>query len=188
MTLSLRRIGAGFAAVLSMALALVGVQLTAASPASAENTQAYTICYDASQAGYFVNTAHNAAAIWNNSVSNIYWYPCGGAVRIYMTYGGGSRAYVCGLGCGTIYIDYYQAQQYSPLRIMTHEMGHPLGLPDNYNGDCSILMSGGSAGTACTNPYPSYWEAYQVYRNFGGTMVNAEQETKVYKDSWPTAA
>ncbi|HEX2419809.1 MAG TPA: snapalysin family zinc-dependent metalloprotease [Micromonosporaceae bacterium] len=187
MATSVRRVGSTLVAALMLALALVGVQASTSSAASAEGTQAYTICYDASQAGYYVNTAHNAGSIWNSRVSNIYWYPCGGSVRIYMVYGGGSRAYVYGLGNGVIYIDYYQAQQYSPLRIMTHEMGHILGLPDNYNGNCAILMSGGSAGTGCTNPYPSSGEAYQVYRNFGGVGTEAD-EYKVYKDSWPIAA
>jgi snapalysin len=186
MTLSLRRVGAGFAAVLAIAIALVGVQVNAARAAE-PGIQATTICFDISQAGSFQSTAVNAAGIWNSRVSNIYWSRCGSSVIIRQVYSGGSRAYVYGLGRGYIYIDYYQAQQYSPLRIMTHEMGHLLGLPDNYNGDCSILMSGGSAGTACTNPYPSSGEAYQVYRNFGGTMATSE-DMKIFKDSWPAAA
>ncbi|HEX6074085.1 MAG TPA: snapalysin family zinc-dependent metalloprotease [Micromonosporaceae bacterium] len=184
MGISVRRVGASLAAALMLALALVGVQ---AAPASADvGIQATTICYDISSAGSFQNTAVNAAGIWNSRVSNIYWSRCGASVKIYQVYSGGSRAYVYGLGRGVIYIDYYQAQQYSPLRIMTHEMGHILGLPDNYNGNCAILMSGGSAGTSCTNPYPSSGEAYQVYRNFGGTLAT-DQQSKVYQDSWPTA-
>ena len=80
-------------------------------------------------------------------------------------------------------IDYYQAQQYSPLRIMTHEIGHILGLPDNYNGDCSLLMSGGSAGTACTNPYPRSDEAALVDAYFSGARTDVGAE--VFRDSWP---
>jgi snapalysin len=71
------------------------------------------------------------------------------------------------LGVGYVVIDYYQAQQYSPLRIMTHEIGPILGLADNYNGDRSLLMSGGSAGTACTNPFPRSDEAALALRCSG---------------------
>jgi snapalysin len=187
MVTQLRRVGAALAAGLMLALALVGVQVAPAAAAD-PGIQATTICFDISQAGSFGSTAVNAAGIWNSRVSNIYWSRCGSSVIIRQVYSGGSRAYVYGLGRGYIYIDYYQAQQYSPLRIMTHEMGHLLGLPDNYNGSCSILMSGGSAGTSCTNPYPSSGEAYQVYRNFGGTLATADQDVQIFKDSWPAAA
>ena len=187
MVTGLRRWSAALVALAAFGLALVGIQTSTAAPAKAVEAAATTVCYDASGAGVFQNTAHQAASIWNNATNNVYMSPCGTSVQIYITYSGGSRAYVYGLGRGVIYIDYYQAQQYSPLRIMTHEMGHILGLPDNYNGDCSILMSGGSAGTSCTNPYPSAGEAAQVdylFSRYGRSAV----EPRVYQDSWPAAA
>ncbi|MEU9827842.1 snapalysin family zinc-dependent metalloprotease [Micromonospora chersina] len=72
----------------------------------------------------------------------------------------------------------------SPLRIMTHEIGHILGLPDNYNGNCAILMSGGSAGTSCTNPYPSSTEAARVDSLFGFAARSAVTP-QVFTGSWP---
>ena len=36
--------------------------------------------------------------------------------------------------------------------------GHDLGLPDDYSGPCSELMSGGGPGTSCTNSYPDSTE------------------------------
>jgi snapalysin len=111
---------------------------------------------------------------------------CGSDLMVYYTYGGGSYAVRYSLGRGYVVIDYYQAQQYSPLRIMSHEMGHILGLPDNYNGNCAILMSGGSAGTSCTNPYPSSGEAAQVDYYFRNYVAPAKMNTaQVFQDSWP---
>ncbi|MFD5089884.1 snapalysin family zinc-dependent metalloprotease [Amycolatopsis thailandensis] len=137
---------------------------TAPAPAAAA---ARTVYYSASAYG---GEADQAAAIWNRSVPNLRLVRSGnGSIRISGTSGGGSRAYMCGLGCATIYIDRQDiARGNSSLRIVSHEMGHGLGLRDNYNGVCSQLMSGGSAGTGCRNPYPDSREAGLVNQWFGG--------------------
>ncbi|MBO4209538.1 snapalysin family zinc-dependent metalloprotease [Micromonospora echinofusca] len=181
--MSARRIHRLLATLAASAIALVGAPL-AASPASAAGTLATTICYDVSQAGSFTSTAHSAASIWNNYTNNINMSNCGTNLRIYQIYGGGSYAVRTSLGNGRVYIDTYQAQQYSPLRIMTHEIGHILGLPDNYNGQCSLLMSGGSAGTSCTNPYPAATEAARVDQLFGG-LTRTATPSGVFQGSWP---
>jgi|GEM_PF-1344300 snapalysin len=175
-------------AFVATAGATLGVTVANPSPASA----AMTICYDTSQAPSFVTIAHQAATIWNNATSNLTLTPnCGTHLRIYQITGGGSYAIRTSLGRGQVYIDTRQAQQYSPLRIMSHEIGHILGLPDNYNGDCSILMSGGSAGTSCTNPYPSAAEAARVTQLFAGTRsagrTTGETGSTIFRDSWPAA-
>ena len=128
-------------------------------------------------------TADQAAQIWNSRVPNVRMVRGGSAtIRIYATTGGGSRAYPCGLGCATIYIDSRDvAAGNSALRIVTHEIGHGLGLPDTYNGICSYLMSGGSAGTSCRNPYPNAQEANRVNQLFaGGFGVSAATTSGVY--------
>lgn len=175
-------------ALLAGTVAMIGVPLTAGSPASAAGTLARTICYDTSQAGSFASTAHSAASIWNNYTANINMSNCGTHLRIYQIWGGGSYAVRTSLGYGRVYIDTYQAQQYSPLRIMTHEIGHILGLPDNYNGQCSLLMSGGSAGTSCTNPYPASTEAARVDSLFSGTLATETNGSQVFQGSWPAPA
>ncbi|TYB99593.1 snapalysin family zinc-dependent metalloprotease [Micromonospora sp. WP24] len=182
------RIGRVVAASAATALATLGVTVANPAPASA----AMTICYNTSQAGSFAGIAGQAASIWNNATTNLTLSAnCGSNLRIYQITGGGSYAIRTSLGNGRVYIDTQQAQQYSPLRIMTHEIGHILGLPDNYNGNCSLLMSGGSAGTSCTNPYPSTTEANRVSNLFAGTRAAERAEgsgSAVFRDSWPAVA
>ncbi|PSL53006.1 snapalysin [Saccharothrix carnea] len=166
-------------------LALVGTALV--SPASAApappSALARTVYYSAS--GYSAE-ADQAAQIWNSRVPNLRLVRGGSAtIRIYATTGGGSRAYPCGLGCATIYIDSRDiAAGHSALRIVAHEVGHGLGLPDTYNGICSYLMSGGSAGTSCRNPYPNAQEANRVNQLFaGGFGTSVSLTTDVYARS-----
>ncbi|WP_412542662.1 snapalysin family zinc-dependent metalloprotease [Longispora sp. K20-0274] len=145
-----------------------GVAQAAPAAAAPAPLAARTLVYNASGAGQFSATADQAVGIWNQRVPNIHLQKSGSpTIYIYVTNSGGSRAYVQGLGRGTVYIDTTQVNQgHSPLRILAHELGHILGLPDNYNGNCAILMSGGSAGTSCTNPYPSSAEASRVNQLF----------------------
>ncbi|WP_422753972.1 snapalysin family zinc-dependent metalloprotease [Micromonospora sp. WMMD708] len=175
-------------AVAALATATATLGLTVANPAPA--SAAMTICYNTSQAPSYAGIANQAASIWNNATTNLTLTAnCGTNLRIYQITGGGSYAQRTSLGNGRVYIDTQQAAQYSPLRIMTHEIGHILGLPDNYNGNCAILMSGGSAGTSCTNPYPSTAEANRVSNLFAGTLSANDRRSstggQVFKDSWP---
>ncbi|MFC7547975.1 snapalysin family zinc-dependent metalloprotease [Plantactinospora sp. GCM10030261] len=188
--MSPRRILRGLVTLMAMVTVGFGATAVAAAPAAAAPSQlAATVCYNTSQAGPFASYANQAASIWNNATNNVTLSQCGSNLRIYYTYGGGSYAVRYSLGNGYVVIDYYQAQQYSPLRIMTHEIGHILGLPDNYNGSCAILMSGGSAGTSCTNPYPSSSEAARVDQLFAGRLAGTDRVgTTVFQDSWPAMA
>ena len=188
--MSSRTITRLLATVAAAAMATFGTVAATSAPAQAESINASYVCYNTSQAGPYAGYADQAASIWNNYTNNLVMSKCGSNVMIYYTTGGGSYAQVYSLGNGYVVIDTQQASQYSPLRIMTHELGHILGLPDNYNGNCAILMSGGSAGTSCTNPYPSSAEAYRVTCNFGPCFAPAGGTVSgpaVYKDSWPTA-
>jgi snapalysin len=184
--MSPRRVSQLLIALLTTATATLGVGLAGAASASADTTLAATVCYNTSQAGSFAGTANQAATIWNNATTNLTLSACGSNLRIYQITGGGSYSVRTSLGNGRVYIDTQQAQQYSPLRIVAHEIGHILGLPDNYNGNCALLMSGGSAGTSCTNPYPSSAEAARVSSLFAGTRISADSDSQVFRDSWPT--
>ena len=180
-----RSFGRTLTALSVMAMAVLGLTVAAPSASAADSAPtAALICYNTANAGPFAGNAHQAASIWNNATNNITLSNCGSNLVVYYTYGGGSYAVRYSLGVGYVVIDYYQAQQYSAQRIVTHEIGHILGLADNYNGDCSLLMSGGSAGTGCTNTYPRADEAAAVDYYFSGYAVHTVG-SEVFRDSWP---
>ncbi len=123
-----------------------------------------TIYYDASNAPSFSSEISQAASIWNSSVSNVRMVAGYPADLTYYEGSDPSGSYYSGNGHGSGYIliDYAQANQYNPLRIVSHETGHNMGLPDHYSGPCSELMSGGGPGPSCTNAYPNSTERSQV--------------------------
>lgn len=127
--------------------------------------QTVTLTYNDSDAPSFQNEIARSTEIWNNSVDN---------VTLQETSGAGDFSYDEGYGSGSyesggyyIFLDLGQAQKFAPTRIVAHETGHILGLDDDYDGPCSELMSGGGAGTDCTNPYPDAWESARVDELWG---------------------
>ncbi|MGN6302067.1 MAG: snapalysin family zinc-dependent metalloprotease [Angustibacter sp.] len=149
---------------LAQALKARAKQPSQAPRTGRQSAAASVVYYDASNAPSFASEISRSASIWNSSVSNVRLvegYPAD------LTYyegsdSRGSYASTDGHGNGYILIDYSQAQQYAPLRIVAHETGHVLGLPDHYSGPCSELMSGGGPGPSCTNPYPNSTERSNV--------------------------
>ncbi|PKW06385.1 snapalysin [Streptomyces sp. 1222.5] len=134
--------------------------------AAQPNAQAVTVYYDASQAPSFRSQIASAASIWNSSESNVKLQEAssGGADFSYREGNDprGSYSSSNNHGSGYVFLDYTQNQQYDSVRVVTHETGHVLGLPDDYGGPCSELMSGGTAGPSCTNRYPNATERSRV--------------------------
>ncbi|MFJ6514812.1 snapalysin [Streptomyces sp. NPDC091406] len=126
--------------------------------------KAVTVTYDASGAPSFRGQIANSTQIWNSSVSNVQLQEGSGADFTYREGNDprGSYASTDGHGRGYIFLDYAQNQQYDSTRVTTHETGHVLGLPDNYSGPCSELMSGGGPGPSCTNAQPDANERARV--------------------------
>ena len=133
--------------------------------AAQPNAQAVTVYYNASQAPSFRSQISSAASIWNSSESNVKLQEASSGADFSYREGNdqrGSYASTNGHGNGYIFLDYAQIRQNDPVRVVTHETGHVLGLPDDYSGPCSELMSGGGPGPSCTNRYPNATERSRV--------------------------
>lgn len=141
--------------------------------------QAVTLHYDASKAPSFRSQISSAAEIWNSSESNVKLEEASsGSSSADFSYSEGndprgSHASTDGHGSGQILLDYTQIQQNDSIRVVTHETGHVLGLPDNYSGPCSELMSGGGPGPSCTNRYPNATERARVDELWAGGGAQA---------------
>ncbi|KUN20812.1 MULTISPECIES: snapalysin [Streptomyces] len=133
--------------------------------AAQPGVQAVTVYYDASKAPSFRSQISSAASIWNSSESNVKLEEASSGADFSYYEGNdprGSHADTNGHGEGSIFLDYTQNQQDDSIRVVTHETGHVLGLPDDYSGPCSELMSGGGPGSSCTNRYPNATERARV--------------------------
>ena len=165
-----------WAAALVAALALAGVQVVGATPASAA---ARILYYDASQAQEFVAVVNQAAQIWNARVTNVQLQPVTSGhtanIRVYAD-NGWPRTYTSSLGNGYWYMGREAVDEgyYKP-RIAAHEFGHILGLPDRRTGLCADLMSGSSAPVSCTNPNPNAREIASVESNFRSSVATGPQ-------------
>ncbi|MFD7335104.1 snapalysin [Streptomyces violascens] len=134
----------------------------AANPLAA----AVTVTYSTANAPSFTSQISQAAQIWNSSVQNVRLAQSNSGADFQYYEGddpqNGSYASTDGHGNGYIFLDYSQNQQYYSVRVVAHETGHVLGLPDHYSGPCSELMSGGGPGTSCRNAYPNSTEKSRV--------------------------
>jgi snapalysin len=133
--------------------------------AAQPNAQAVTVYYDVSHAPSFRSQISSAASIWNSSESNVKLQAASSGADFSYYEGNdprGSYASTNGHGSGYIFLDYAQTQQNDSVRVATHETGHVLGLPDDYSGPCSELMSGAGPGPSCTNRYPDDTERSRV--------------------------
>jgi snapalysin len=148
-------------AVIASILTVLAVLLGGQAPAVAA-TRVQTFYYNDSQAAPYQSEIAQAVQNWNQSVHNVQLKPGGSDITIF-TDSGWPYTEPQSPGRGTVDIGQEAINEgYDTTRIAAHELGHILGLDDNYNGDCNALMSGHSAGTSCTNAFPDAAEIAQV--------------------------
>jgi snapalysin len=151
-------------------IAVTGMGISATSLALAAPPGPHVVYYDPSGAEEFTSTVDQAAQVWNSRVKNVRLERVNGGGPVDVTFISDDAwpyASPAGLGHGRIDIGKQAVQQGDyPLRIVAHELGHILGLPDNRTGLCSDLMSGHSAPNSCQNAAPSDAEAAEVDSNF----------------------
>jgi snapalysin len=158
--------------------------------AAQPGAQAVTVYYNASRAPSFRSQIASAASIWNSSESNVKLQESSSGADFSYYEGNdprGSYASTNGHGSGYVFLDYTQSRQYDSIRVVTHETGHVLGLPDNYGGPCSELMSGGTAGPSCTNRYPNATERSRVDQLWATGLAQAPGTANQPSDRLSTA-
>ena len=171
-------------ATVAMALTFLGGTAVATPRTADVGVAAVTITYSDSRAGEFVDAVASGVAIWNARVSNVQIRRAAPGTRADVTViadNGWPRATLGPVrpgGSGTVWMGRQAVTDgYDVVRIAAHEFGHILGLPDRKPGPCTSLMSGSSAGTACTNPIPNAAEITGVQNAYRNGLVATTADT-----------
>ncbi|HJP77174.1 MAG TPA: snapalysin family zinc-dependent metalloprotease [Pseudonocardiaceae bacterium] len=155
------------AGAMLLALPLLGLPAVA----NAAPSDVTTVYYDNEAGSAWSDAVSQAVANWNAAEQNVQFAAgdSSDSTVLIEASSGWPETQPQSPGAGTVYLgEEAVSEGYDRTRITAHELGHILGLDDNYNGDCSILMSGHSAGTSCTNAKPGPDEAAQVDQIFAG--------------------
>lgn len=182
----------GTAAAVTMLMAPAAhATSTPGTAAPAGVTATTTLYYDATRAGGWESAIAAGVASWNASTTNVKLAkaPFGTRAEIQITattgwpqatlgpVRPGGRAWV-ELGSQAV------TQGHDKIRIVAHELGHNLGLPDTKPGPCSQLMSGSSAGTSCKNSVPNATERSRVESYYSGlTATRIPADGRVLVDA-----
>jgi snapalysin len=177
----------------ALVLAMAGGATAATAPASQSSTAraaAVTLRYDDSRAAGWEAAIAAGVASWNASVSNVRLVEAapGTAAEIVIVATTGWPQATLGpvrpgrqvrveLGSQAV------SQGYNKTRIAAHELGHSLGLPDTKPGPCSQLMSGSSAGTACTNATPNTTERSRVQSAYASGIAAPVPDNRTLIDA-----
>ncbi|MFD7709359.1 snapalysin family zinc-dependent metalloprotease [Streptomyces sp. NPDC059786] len=178
----------------ALVLAMAGSATAATTPAgesSAVRAAAVSLRYDDSRAVGWEAAIAAGVASWNANVSNVKLVEAasGTAAEIVIVATTGWPQATLGpvrpggqvrVELGSQAVD----QGYNKTRIAAHELGHSLGLPDTKPGPCSQLMSGSSAGTACTNATPDATERSRVQSTYAsGIATPAPADSRILIDA-----
>ncbi|KUH38241.1 snapalysin family zinc-dependent metalloprotease [Streptomyces kanasensis] len=177
----------------ALVLAMAGAATAATAPAGESSTAqaaAVTLRYDDSRAAGWEAAIAAGVASWNANVSNVRLVEAapGTAAEIVIVATTGWPQATLGpvrpgrqvrveLGSQAV------NQGYNKTRIAAHELGHSLGLPDTKPGPCSQLMSGSSAGTACTNATPNTTERSRVQSAYASATAVLAPTARILIDA-----
>ncbi|MFI1004701.1 snapalysin family zinc-dependent metalloprotease [Streptomyces galbus] len=164
------------ALVLTLAGPATAATAPAGKPSAAQAT--VTLRYDDSRAAGWESAIAAGVASWNANVTNVRLVEAapGAVAEIVIVATTGWPQATLGpvrpgrqvrVELGSQAVD----QGYDKTRIAAHELGHSLGLPDTKPGPCSQLMSGSSAGTACTNATPNATERSRVQAAYASAVA-----------------
>ncbi|WP_274918743.1 snapalysin family zinc-dependent metalloprotease [Streptomyces sp. WZ-12] len=168
------------------------IGVAAAHSAPHATSAVVTLTYDASGAGQWADPIKQAVQNWNAAVHNVRLEPASSGASadyVYTATSGWPQTTLGPIfpgGSGEVQLGQQAVDEgYDTTRIAAHETGHILGLPDDYSGPCSELMSGHGPGTSCTNAKPNAAEAAQVDKNYaaGGPAVRPHRH-QVVIDIW----
>jgi snapalysin len=161
---------------LSAVVLACGALVSVGAPAGAADPAPEVIPIDLLLAGSYTDVSREAIAIWNKAVPTVKFVeqdtPAALRVMEYKTAKGvQSHVNIKGAGRGWVYLEVGDAQLYKPSRIVVHELGHILSLPDSGPGPCSKVMTGASAGADCPNDQPDAAEIAAVTDYFARNDV-----------------
>jgi snapalysin len=166
------------ALVLAMASGAIAATAAPASEPPTAQAAVVTLRYDDSRAGGWESAIAAGVASWNANVSNVRLVeaaPGAGAEIVIVATTGWPQATLGPVRPGRqVRVELGSqavSQGYDKTRIAAHELGHSLGLPDTKPGPCSQLMSGSSAGTACTNAVPDATERSRVQSTYASGVA-----------------
>ncbi|GAA3169302.1 MULTISPECIES: snapalysin family zinc-dependent metalloprotease [Streptomyces] len=180
-------------AVAALVPAMLGATAANVPAQSAPKTSAVvTLTYDASGAGKWADAIKKSAENWNNAVHNVHLQPASSAASadfVYKETNGWPQSTLGPIfpgGRGEVQLGQEAVNEgYDLARVATHETGHILGLPDDYEGPCSEIMSGHGPGPSCTNDKPDATEAAQVDQNYARGASGAQlKDRQVVVDIW----
>ncbi|MEU2320462.1 snapalysin family zinc-dependent metalloprotease [Streptomyces althioticus] len=176
----------------ALVLSMAGTASASPAPATAQpgaQAAVVTLRYDDSRAAGWEAAIAAGVASWNASVTNVRLVeaaPGSAAEIVIVATSGWPQATLGPVRPGRQVRVELGSQAvndgYNKTRIAAHELGHSLGLPDTKPGPCSQLMSGSSAGTACTSAVPNATERSRVqsyYANAFAASVVTDGRTLV---------